>query len=126
MRNVKAIPIPNEGMLFGFIEKQPSLGMGMVGYGSCMAMLAASPSSIMEAAFGRLYTSGAGAFGARLTLVESILLDGEAANIAIQDPYPTIPIPNEGCFSIKPNSMPSVGMGMGFTFLTYIAVLTLP
>ena len=71
----------------------------------------------MEAAFGRLHNSGAGAFGARPTVVESIMLDGEAANIAIQDPYPTIPIPNEGCFSIKPNSMPSLGMGMVCLFL---------
>ena len=31
----------------------------------------------MEAAFGRLHNSGAGAFGARPTVVESIMVDGE-------------------------------------------------
>ena len=39
----------------------------------------------MEAAFGRLHhNSGAGAFGARPTVVKSIMVDGKAANIAIQ------------------------------------------
>ena len=37
----------------------------------------------MEAAPGRLHNSGAGAFGARPTVVDSIILDGEAANMAI-------------------------------------------
>ena len=31
----------------------------------------------MEAAFGRLHNSGAGAFGGRPTVVESIVVDGE-------------------------------------------------
>ena len=53
-----------------------------------MAMFAAFPSTIMEAAFGRLHNSGAGACGARPTVVETIMVDGKAANIAIQ------PIPN--------------------------------
>ena len=39
------------------------------------------PITIMEAAFGRLHNSGVGAFGARPTVVESILVDREAANI---------------------------------------------
>ena len=47
-------------------------------------MFAACPSTIMEAAFGRLHHSGAGAFGARPTIVESIMVDGKIANIAIQ------------------------------------------
>ena len=67
-----------------------------------VAMFAASPSSIMEAAFGRLHNSGAAAFGGRPTVVESIMLDGEAANIAIPKiytqiypyPYTPYPIPN--------------------------------
>ena len=65
-----------------------------------IAMFAASPSSFMEAAFGRLHNSGAGAFGARPTVVESIMLDGEAANIAIPKipAQINIPIPNEGNF----------------------------
>ena len=58
----------------------------------CMAMFAAFPSTNMEAAFGRLHNSGAGTFGAGSTVVESILVDGKAANIAIQ-PTPT---PAEG------------------------------
>ena len=53
-----------------------------------MAMFAASPSSIMEAAFGRLHNNGASASGARPIGVESIMVDGKAANIAMQ------PIPN--------------------------------
>ena len=46
-------------------------------------MFAAFPSTIMEAAFGRLHNSGTGAFGARSTVVESIMVNGKAANIAI-------------------------------------------
>ena len=49
-----------------------------------MDMFAAFPSTIMEAAFGRLHNR-AGPFGARLTVVESIMVDGKAANIAIPD-----------------------------------------
>ena len=43
--------------------------------------------TIMGAAFGRLHNSGAGAFGARPTVVDSIVLDGEAASIAIPKTY---------------------------------------
>ena len=46
------------------------------------AMCAASPSPIMEAAFGRLHNGGPAAFGRRPTVVESIMGDGEVANIA--------------------------------------------
>ena len=53
-----------------------------------MAMFAAFPSTIMEAAFGRLHNSGAGAFGTRPTVVESIMVDGEVANKAIAIPTP--------------------------------------
>ena len=55
-----------------------------------MAMFAAFPSTNMEAAFGRLHNNGAGAFGAGSIVVESILVDGKAANIAMQ------PTPTEG------------------------------
>ena len=48
-----------------------------------MAMFAAFPSIIMEAAFGRLHSNGAGAFGARPIVEESIPVDAKAANIAI-------------------------------------------
>ena len=46
------------------------------------AMFGASPSPIMEAAFGRLHNGGPAAFGRWPTVVESIMGDGEAANIA--------------------------------------------
>ena len=49
--------------------------MGM----SCMAMFAAFPSTIMEAAFGHLHNSGASASGAGSTVVDSIIVDGKAA-----------------------------------------------
>ena len=49
-----------------------------------MAMFAALPSTIMEAAFGRLHNSGAGASGAGSTVVDSIIVDGKVASIAIQ------------------------------------------
>ena len=49
-----------------------------------MAMFAAFPSTMMEAAFGRLPNTGAGVLGARPTLVESIMVDGKAAGTAIQ------------------------------------------
>ncbi len=55
-----------------------------------MAILAAFSSTIMEAAFGRLHNNGAGAFGARPTVVESIMVDGEVANKAIPIPIPNI------------------------------------
>ena len=45
------------------------------------AMFAASPSPIMEAAFGRLHNGGQAAFGRPPTVVESITGDGKAANI---------------------------------------------
>ena len=45
-------------------------------------MFAASPSPIMEAAFGRVHNGGPVAFGRRPTVVESIMGDGEAANTA--------------------------------------------
>ncbi len=44
-------------------------------------MFATSPSTIMEAAFGRLHNNGGAAFGGPLIVVESIMVDGEVANI---------------------------------------------
>ena len=67
-------------------KKWPSLGLGFVGV-MFMAMFASFPSTIMEAAFGRLHNSGAGAFGTRPTGV-----DGKEANIAINT-TPTKPNP---------------------------------
>ena len=49
----------------------------MAGYMEPYTESSISPSTIMEAAFGRLHNSGAGAFGARPTVVESIMVDGE-------------------------------------------------
>ena len=68
------------------------MGMGfklIIGDG-CMAMFATFPSTIMEAAFGRLHNSGAGAFGARPTVVESIMVDGEIDGSIYGTIYPTI------------------------------------
>ena len=45
-------------------------------------MFAASPSPTMEASFGRLHKGGRAAFGGAPTFVDSIVGDGEAANIA--------------------------------------------
>ena len=47
-----------------------------------MDMFGASHSRLREAALTCL-NSGAGAFGARATVVNAIILDGEAANMAI-------------------------------------------
>ena len=55
-----------------------------------MAMFAALPSRIMEAAFGRLHNSGAAAFGARTTVVESIFVDGETGGSIYGTIYPII------------------------------------
>ena len=48
-----------------------------------MAMFAASPTRIMEAAPGRLPKCGAGAFSARPAVVDSTTLDVQVANMAI-------------------------------------------
>ena len=48
----------------------------------CEAMFARFPFTNMEAAFGRLHNSGAGAFGARPTIVDSMCVNGKLANIA--------------------------------------------
>ncbi len=70
------------------------MGMGMgfkliIGDGF-MPMFATFPSTIMEAAFGRLHNSGAGAFGARPTVVESIMVDGEIDGSIYGTIYPTV------------------------------------
>ena len=44
----------------------------------------------MEAAFGRLHNSRAGAFGTRPTVVESIMVDGEIRGSIYSTIYPTI------------------------------------
>ena len=49
-----------------------------------------SPSTNMEAAFGRLHNSGAGAEGARPTVVESIVVDGEIDGSIHGTIYPSI------------------------------------
>ena len=69
-----------------------------------MAMFASFPSTIMEAAFGRLHNNGAGAFGARPIGVESIMVDGKAANIAIQHIPDESPSPMKATFSEQLNN----------------------
>ena len=49
----------------------------MLGYVAPYMEPSISPSTNMEAAFGCLHNSGAGAEGARPTVVESIVVDGE-------------------------------------------------
>ena len=69
-----------------------------------MAMIAAFPSTIMEAAFGRLHNSAAGAFGAGSTVVDSIVVDGKAAIIAIQSiPNQYLITHSQGCGAYQPS-----------------------
>ena len=56
-------------------------------------MLAASPARIMRRPPAAIHSSGAGAFGARPTVVDSIILAGEAASITTpkkEYPYPIL------------------------------------
>ena len=64
--------IPPEALLFRAPFSEPY----MLGYIVPYMEPSISPSTNMEAAFGRLHNSGAGAFGARPTVVESIMVDG--------------------------------------------------
>ena len=61
----------NQNLVWVYVVSEP-LGI------SCMAMFAAFPSTIMEAASGRLHNNGAGAFGARPIVVDSIVVGGDA------------------------------------------------
>ena len=66
-----------------------------VGYGYAflgVVMLAASPARIMRRPPAAIHSSGAGAKGARPTVVDSIILACEAASIST--PKKGIPIPN--------------------------------
>ena len=62
----------------------------MLGYVAPYMEPSISPSTNMEAAFGRLHNSGAGAFGARPTVVESIVVDGEIDGSMYGTIYPSI------------------------------------
>ena len=62
----------------------------MVGYIVPYMEPSISPSTIMEAAFGRLHNSGAGAFGTRPTVVESIMVDGEIDGSIYGTIYPMV------------------------------------
>ena len=86
MGNPMAIgtPMVNSGIQY-FNERSERRGVwsGIYSYtpismevGRCMATIAAFPSTIMEAAFGRLHNSVAGAFGAGSTVIESMMVDG--------------------------------------------------
>ena len=55
----------------------------------CMAMFAAFPSTILEAALGRLHNNGPRASGTCPIVVESIMVGKKAANIALR------PIPSD-------------------------------
>ena len=84
-----------------------------------MATFAAFPSTIMEAAFGRLH-NGAGAFGVRPIDVESIMVDGKTANIAIQHIPDESPSPMKATFSEKLNKGKDRGWGCVATSLTIV------
>jgi len=71
-----------------------------------MAIVAAFPSTNVDPAFGRLHKNGAGTFGASSIVVESVLVDGKAANIAMQPTPIEGPTPTEGFWY-----RPSVGVG---------------
>ena len=62
----------------------------MLGYVAPYMEPSISPSTNREAAFGRLHNSGAGAFGARPTVVESIVVDGEIDGSMYGTIYPSI------------------------------------
>ena len=62
----------------------------MVGYIVPYMEPSISPSTNMEAAFGRHHNSGAGAFGAYPTVEESIMVDGEVGGSIYGTICPTI------------------------------------
>ena len=62
----------------------------MVGYTVPYIEPPISPSTNMKAAFGRLRNSGAGAFGARPIVAESIMVDGEIGRSIYGTIYPAI------------------------------------
>ena len=87
-------------------------------FGVFTASPAPTHPSIKDAAFGRLHNSGAGAFGARPTVVDSIMVDGKLANIAI-NPSPMInlkpiPIPIPRLLMKSHNIRAFYGYGYGF------------
>ena len=67
----------NRNLVWVYVVSE-SLGIG------CMAMFAAFPSTIMEAAFGRLHNNGAGPTGTRPIVEESVMVDGKVVDIARQ------------------------------------------
>ena len=69
----------------------------------CEAMFARFPFTNMEAAFGRLHNSGAGAFGARPTVVESIMVDGEIDGSIYGTIYPAIYGSQNGAVNNNPS-----------------------
>ena len=75
-----------EGLLFRAPFSEPY----MLGYVAPYMEPSVSTSTNMEAAFGRLHNSGAGAFGARPTVVESIVVDGEIDGSMYGATYPSI------------------------------------
>ena len=75
-----------------------------------MAVFAASPSRIMD----RLHNSGAGAFGAHPTVVDSMILAGEAASITTPKKMIPMPDPDPFCKFCKRGSGAGTGIVFGF------------
>ena len=94
INNQKLVGNGNDGKLIGndrvwvYVVSE-SLGI------CCMAMFAAFPSTIMEAAFGRLHNNGARTSGARPIVVESIM--AKPYNLSPTIHLQHIPTPSSGC-----------------------------
>ena len=88
----RTIILPPELIILpeGFLFRAPFSEPYMLGYVAPYMEPSISPSTNMEAAFGRLHNSGAGAFGARPTVVESIVVDGEIDGSMYGATYPSI------------------------------------
>ena len=59
-------------------KKRSALGMGIIGMGIVYGYVCCIS----------IHNSGVGAFGARPTVVESIMVNGEVANIAVPNAHP--------------------------------------
>ena len=75
----------------------------MVGYIVQYMETPISLSTDMVAAFGRLHNSGVGAFGARSTVVESIVVDDEIGDSINSTIYPFMPGSQNGAATANPS-----------------------
>ena len=85
----------------------------MVGYTELYVEPPVSPSTNMEEAFGRLHNSRAGAFGARSTVLESIMVDDEIGGSIYGTIYPTISGSRHGAEINNPSGRLGFGHPVG-------------